>query len=276
VLPPELTIAKRDLTLNDGSTLRISGLNSAFVSSAADKQGDLFVDPASFQLKREAGVEHLVMCHHPYSWLRNGKALQQHLSGNAKIHLFGHEHSNRIEVHRDFVQVSAGAVHPDKTEGAWEPGYNLIELKVDGTSAKRSLEISVHIRVWQQNPDEFRAKTDKGNETFDQTIPLDGWEPLKLDADKPATHHAASPETKGPEPSEKTQADPMDPLRDIGVRFFKLSLSQKLAIMGKLDLIEEEDAKQPDFERFRRAFVRARERNQIEALDAAVRAATSN
>ncbi|OWK25038.1 hypothetical protein AJ87_14940 [Rhizobium yanglingense] len=67
----------------------------------------------------------------------------------------------------------------------------------------------------------------------------------------------------------------MDPLRDIGVRFFKLTLSQKLAITGKLNLIEEEDAKQPDFERFRRAFIRAQERNQIEALDAAVRAASN-
>ena len=37
VLPPERTIARRDLLLNDGSILRLSGLNSAFVSSAADE-----------------------------------------------------------------------------------------------------------------------------------------------------------------------------------------------------------------------------------------------
>ena len=52
LLPPDRTIASRDLVLNDGSILRMSGLNRA---------GDLFVDPASFQLLRERGVEHLVM-----------------------------------------------------------------------------------------------------------------------------------------------------------------------------------------------------------------------
>ena len=52
LLPPERTITTRELTLDDGSKLRLSGFNSAFVSSAADKAGDLFVDPACFQLKR--------------------------------------------------------------------------------------------------------------------------------------------------------------------------------------------------------------------------------
>jgi hypothetical protein len=48
--------------------LRLSGFNSAFVSSSADKKGDLFIDPACMQLVRDRGVEHLVMCHHPYDW----------------------------------------------------------------------------------------------------------------------------------------------------------------------------------------------------------------
>ena len=64
LLPPERTIAQRDIYLNDGSILRLSGFNSAFVSSAADKKGDLFIDPACMQLVRDRGVELLVMCHH--------------------------------------------------------------------------------------------------------------------------------------------------------------------------------------------------------------------
>ena len=76
LLPPGRTIAQRDLLLDDGSTLRLSGFNSAFVSSAADAAGDLFVDPACFQLQRERGLEHLVMCHHPPKWLRQGDSLR--------------------------------------------------------------------------------------------------------------------------------------------------------------------------------------------------------
>lgn len=92
LLPPERTIAHRDLYLNDGSVLRMSGFNSAFVSSSADKAGDIFVDPACTQLVRERGVEHLVMCHHPYGWLRQGDALRDFLNDVARVHLFGHEH----------------------------------------------------------------------------------------------------------------------------------------------------------------------------------------
>jgi hypothetical protein len=66
----------------------------------------------------------------------------------------------------------------------------------------------------------------------------------------------------------------MDTLRDISVRFFRLSLSKKSLVAGKLGLLEDEDVNQPDFERFRRVFLRARERGLIEQLDKEVRAAS--
>ena len=75
LLPPERTSAKRDLTLNDGSTLRLWGLNSAFVSSGHDRERDLFVDQASFQIMREDGVVNLVVTHHHLSWLRQAREL---------------------------------------------------------------------------------------------------------------------------------------------------------------------------------------------------------
>jgi calcineurin-like phosphoesterase family protein len=137
VSAPERTIAKRDLKLNDGSVLRLTGLNSAFVSSQADQRNDLFVDPACFQVTRERGVEHVAICHHPFTWLRNGEALKDHLNDVARIQLFGHEHTNRIELNRDSIRVSASAAHPDRTEHGWEPGYNLLELEVINTGTER-------------------------------------------------------------------------------------------------------------------------------------------
>lgn len=268
LLPSERTIAHRDLTLNDGSILRLSGFNSAFVSSAADKPGDLFVDPACTQLIRERGVEHLVMCHHPYGWLRQGDTLRDFLNDIARVQLFGHEHTNRIEMGRDWVRFAASAAHPDKTEPGWEPGYNLLEVSVDGQGGDRKLNIRSHVRVWQQRPGEFRAKTDRGNDVFSQTIPLDAWTPAQS-ADTPAA--AAEPPVVVPADNstkpEAARSDPMDTLRDISIQFFKLTLSQKSAIAGKLNLLEEEDANQPDFERFRRVFVRARDRGLVGELD---------
>jgi len=268
LLPPERTISRRDLVLNDGSILRVSGFNSAFVSSAADKPGDLFVDPACTQLIRERGVEHLVACHHPYNWLRQGDVLRDFLNDVARVHLFGHEHTNRIEMGQDWVRIAASAAHPDRTEPGWEPGYNLLELNVDGQDDDRKLNIRSHVRVWQQRPGEFRAKTNRGADVFSQSIRLDAWTPPQ-----PSEARAAPAEppvtipTDEPIKPEAARSDPMDTLRDISVRFFKLTLSQKSAIAGKLNLLEEEDANQPDFERFRRVFVRARDRGLVGDLE---------
>ena len=60
----------------------------------------------------------------------------------------------------------------------------------------------------------------------------------------PAAPTAPSVAVAADEPikPEAARSDPMDTLRDISVRFFKLTLSQKSAIAGKLNLLEEEDA----------------------------------
>jgi hypothetical protein len=274
LLPSERTIATRDLPLDDGSILRLSGFNSAFVSSAADKAGDLFVDPACFQLRKERGVEHLVACHHPYSWLRQGDALKDFLNDVARIQLFGHEHTNRVEMGRDWVRIAASAAHPDKTETGWEPGYNLLELNVGSEGGRRVMKVAAHVRVWQSRPGQFRAKMDRNDDVFRQTIQLDDWAPLVA----PTAPELGSPATELPTagPKEPVRVDPMDSLRDIGVRFFKLTLSQKSAIAGKLNLLDEADANQPDFERFRRAFIRARERGIVGDLDREVKAASQD
>jgi hypothetical protein len=272
--PPERTIATRDLIFaDDGSTLRLSGLNSTFVSSTADKRDDLFIDPACFQLTRERGVEHLVMCHHPYNWLRQGEILRDHLNDVARLHLFGHEHTSRIEVARDWVRIAASAAHPDRVEPGWEPGYNLIELNIEGTENDRSLKVRVHVRIWQARPGQFRPKLDRGADTFDQTIKLDGWvspsNPVSITSDMPATPAEASL-------GEPARSRVMDSVLDVSVQFFKLTLSQKSAIAGKLSLFEEEDLNQPDFEKFRRVLLRARERGLLDDLSREVKAATAS
>ncbi len=65
----------------------------------------------------------------------------------------------------------------------------------------------------------------------------------------------------------------MDTLRDVGLRFYRLSFSKKSEIAGRLGLLEEEDVRQPDFERFRRVFIRAHQRGRLDELAAAVRSA---
>ena len=175
---------------------------------------------------------------------------------------------------RDWIRIAASAAHPDRRNKGWEPGYNLLELTVDGAGAHRKLMVKAHVRIWQNRPDQFVSKMDGQADHFAQSIGLESWTPS---ASQPSdeihqpkltvgSHHAVA----GIE--EDTS---MTSLRDLSIRFFKLTFSKRLEIAGKLDLFEEDDQKLPDHERFRRVLLRARERDQLGDLKAALDEANS-
>ncbi len=267
--PPERTIAQRDLKLSDGSTLRLSGFNSSFVSSAFDLEKDknLFVDPACFQLTHEAGVEHVVLCHHPYSWLRQGRVLEDHLHSVARLHLFGHEHVNRVSVGQDWLQLAASATQPDKEEPDWEPGYNLIEIDVRSMGGERHLDVAAHVRKWQFRPGQFVPKFNRDVDAFRQSIKLAPWiAPIGVGAT--ADEDVIQLPVCGK--ADPASMAPSNPARALSIRFFKLTISQRSAIAGQLDLLKDEDANEPDFERFRRVFLRAQAGAMLSDIERAV------
>ncbi|SEQ94564.1 metallophosphoesterase [Thalassovita taeanensis] len=270
LLPPDRTTVERRFELNDGSTLCITGLNSAFVSSQNDKERSLYVDPSAQRITHEDGVTHVVMCHHPYNWLANGQQLEDHLNVVSKIQIFGHEHTNRVVLGRDWIRVAASAAHPDRREDGWEPGYNLLELSVDTESNKRTLDIKAHIRVWQNRPTQFVPKMDGAADHFSQSIALEAWTAPQTPS-KSDNVAEASPVPDGTVIEEDAS---MTSLRTLSIRYFKLTFSKKLEIAGSLDLFEEADTKLPDHERFRRVLLRARERDLLDELKAAIDAAT--
>lgn len=273
LLPPDRTRVSRDLTLNDRSTLRLWGLNTALVSSSRDRQGDLFLDPASFQITREPGVINLVVAHHHLSWLGQSRELEDVLNDVAPIQIFGHVHTNRIDLHRNYMRLTASAVQPDPGEGNWEPGYNLIELSVKGEGDARELTINAHVRVWQTAPSGFFAKRDRRGQTdlesFELSLELEPWRGEFPDAQiVPPQGSLESSLDTGAVSTEEGLV--VSTVREIALRFYQLSFSQKSEIAGKLQLLEDEDMGQPDHERFRRVFIRAHQRGQLEALLQAV------
>lgn len=270
LMPPNRTRAQRDVTLNDGSTLRLWGLNSAFVSSSQDKLGDIFVDPASFQITREKGVVNLVITHHHLSWLRQAQEFEDHFNSVAPLQIFGHVHINRIVRNRDYLRLTASAANPDRSEPGWEPGYNLIELSVTGAPEARVLHTRSHVRIWQASAAEFNAKLDRQSFSFDHDIRLENWYPPVEQVRTYDDVLVVEPEVTA---MESGRGEVMDSLRDLGLRFYRLSFSKKLEIAGRLELLEEEDMSLPDFERFRRVFIRASDRGIVQDFNHAVTAA---
>lgn len=271
LLPPERTRAKRDLKMNDGSTLRLWGLNTSFVSSSQDERGSLFVDTASMQIPREAGVINLVIAHHHLSWLAQARELEDHLNHVACLQMFGHVHTNRVDMNRDYLRLTASAANPDRHEQGWEPGYNLLELSIQTGPTGRTLEVKAHVRVWQTGPDGFHAKRDRmGVDHFAHTLTLGNWH---APAPPAIVSHAQPPSTIESEAIPVEEGDAMDTLRDLGLRFYRLSFSKKSEIAGRLDLLEEDDMRLPDHERFRLVIIRAHERGQLDALSDAISSA---
>ncbi len=260
--PPDRTSCERRLPFTSGWTVRFVGVNSTFVSGENDHERDLFVDIAAKQILAEPGTVNVVLCHHPYSWLANGDVFADHLAVVSQLHLFGHVHTNRVELNRDFVRVAASAAHPDRQEHGWEPGYNLIELNLRGSKESPKLQVRVHVRVWQERPAQFRAKQDKNRaEVFEQEIALDVFSSAIADA-QPVSPEQETRDVAIGIPAE----DVMESLRNISLRFFSLTASQRSLLAGKLNLVEEFDKDLPEFERTRKILLRAKEQELLGTL----------
>jgi hypothetical protein len=232
------------------------------VSGEHDKERSLFVDVAARQISSEPGSINVILCHHPYPWLANGESFADHLATVSPLHLFGHVHTNRIELNRDFVRVSASAAHPDRQERGWEPGYNFIELALAGTKDAPKLKVQVHVRIWQDRPDQFRAKEDRNrSDVFEQEIALDAWRRSELAASVIDTAQPTA-QPKISSPSE----DNMESLRSLSIRFFGLTASQRSLVAGKLDLVDEQDKDLPEFERTRKILLRAKDKSLLATL----------
>jgi len=261
--PPDGTLCERKLSFKNGWTVRFLGVNSTFISGEKDKERELCVDVAAKQITLHPGTVNVVLCHHPYSWLKNGDEFSDHLSTVSQLHLFGHVHTNRIELNRDFVRVSASAAHPERQEHGWEPGYNLIDLDLTGTEESPLLRIRVRVRVWQQRPAQFRSKQDRNClEYFEQEIRMDRWKPTSSISTENGGDQSSMMEGSGT-PLEETI---MDNLRTLSLRFFGLTASQRALVAGKLDLVDEQDKNLPEFERTRKILLRAKNKELLPKL----------
>lgn len=271
---PKRTIISRDFKLNDGSILKVHGINSALISSSKDKEGHLVVAPSFNNIIRESGVVNLSLCHHPFSWLRNGRDLEDHLDAVAQIQLFGHEHDHRIKLSKNYLRIFSDALHPDRGEGNWEPGYNLIDISVDDSESERILKIETHVRVWQKSQGQFTAKlNEEEGPVFRHEIKLAPWTPEDIATNtKTSTSSQNYDEIK----AEKIGGFEMDSLRNIWFRYFKLSFGDKLRIAVLLDLFEETDQDLPDLEKFNKVLVRAKEKNLLEQLEREISSVENN
>jgi hypothetical protein len=243
-----------ELNLNDGSRLRIRGLNSAICSSRKDdkKEAPVIVGAMQTIYSPEPDVVYMTLCHHPPDWLVDEDECEEALLAHSHIQLFGHKHLHKHRKINNSVVLSSGAVHPVRTEVKWEPRFYFLSLEVEGKGNKRDLKVTLYPRVWDKTSREFIA--DKGTDAdgaVTETLSLPAWE-LSTNRDE--------------KPEEVAMAAAVNRKRLIH-QFMLLPFHTQLGILQKLDLFTEEEINnKPDTDLFISSFARAREKGLLDAL----------
>lgn len=276
VYAPDRLYWKQDIKLDEACTLRVNGLTSTLLSGRegkAEARGSLYLSPLQTAFNSTGDIVHLAMCHHPPDWLSDGDDANDAISERTAIQLFGHKHRQRISREHSFIRFSAGAVNPDRQEAGWNPGYNLIEVSLEGHGRARKLRFRAHLRHWQSNPELYRAILDKNqSDVFEHEIALPTEERLTVrvstgptvEADKPTPSGDVAVSGVASSDSEAAMGD--EGTRNLVYRFWNLTVSQRRAIALKLGLMEQSEVSLPEPERYGRVLRRAGERGLLERL----------
>jgi hypothetical protein len=273
---PERLYWKQDLELEHGIILRVHGLTSILLSGAGgadDTRDSLYLSPLQTVLDPVDDVVNLVICHHPPDWLMDQDDANDAICGKAAIHMFGHKHRQRIQRDPQYVRFSAGAVNPDRQDAGWQPGYNLVDIRIVGSGINREIAVAAYIRQWQSNPDMFRAAlTPEGSDVYLHTIRFPGIETpavaqSALDTPRPTQHGAVGSDGSGSDSVPDGEAAMGNAsTRNLVFRFWSLKASERRSITLQLGLITEEELALPEPERYGRALIRASERGRLDEL----------
>lgn len=264
---------ERDFDLNDGSTLRLRGVNSAVISDGDDDMGvnRLVLGSRQATMPRKQGVAYMVMCHHPPSdWLLNRDEVDDLLNNRAAVQLFGHKHRQRAWQIEDIIRIQSGALHPERSQQDWDPRYNVLVVWVEGTANNRKLVVRVWPRRWNPGAQEFRPDAEADGRLFwERRVELGTWEkPREPEPGNPVSITAVDVPSAAAEES-------MD-VRELIYDFLNLPYQERMEITVHLGLIRAEDRGLPEAEQETRVLRRVEEEEGMSSkLAVAIRARTS-
>jgi predicted phosphodiesterase len=266
---PNMPFWIQKLPLAPGWQLKIHGLTTTLFSGPEDdKQRELYVGALQHVFAPDNGIVHIAMMHHPPDWHVDQDALEDDLWNCCALQLLGHKHRQRYRTGNNGILLVAGAVNPTRGEADWVPSYNFVRLKVTEIDSKYSLKIESYMRTWQADPPRFVAKrTDDDEDVFIHTVSL-RQKPLQTARQQIKYADESIAQARDSEIVDELVevTDMSEPQRDLIYNFWKLSPSERRKIMQNLQLLEITDDQLPETQRYRLAFVRARERGMLNEL----------
>jgi predicted phosphodiesterase len=254
-----------ELVLNDGSILRLRGINSALVSDRHDEDGPpaQVLGTKQVELRNGPGVVCVALCHHPPDWLHDQDTVADYLTSRASIQLYGHKHRQRVRREEESIRLSAGALHPNRGEDNWQPRYNLLVLQVVGTGDDRRLRTEIHQRAWRSEQTRFGPDVGAdGAYPKVYELKLEPWKPSR--ASEPSPDAEAGPATMAPATESEMNANPSP--REVVYKLFSIAYPTRMKLMLSLGLVRDGDEDLSDSELIQRVVRRARENGQLREL----------
>ncbi len=249
---------ERDLTLTCGTVIRLRGLTSALVSNDEDKRTQIVLGEAQVSVARAPGVFHVSLCHHPPDWLRDHDVVETHLKSKVHVQLFGHKHSQRLDVINGMVRLVAGAMHPERSEPGWLPTYNVLEIsRLDSDR----IGLRVFQRRWDQSDTKFVAWRDSNNGKEYREFSWSGFPAAEISATHAADVTPVVPSSELASIVTEIHATmpPPNHERRLAYRFLTLPFRHQITVANKMDVLTDADRALSDEALFRVLFQRAAE-----------------
>lgn len=154
------------ITLAPGRSIRFIRFNSSLLSDGKerDEQPELIIGARQFTIPLTAGVENVVLVHHPLNWYKDQETVQNYIRHRARVFISGHEHNPKIIVDNvepgcDVMLLAAGATVPYKSSATYNFTYNIIEFAWDEETD--GLSVTMHPRAWNAQRTRFEADVER-------------------------------------------------------------------------------------------------------------------
>lgn len=267
-ITPERITWSSDFDLEYELKLRLFGINSCYLSSSHDNL--VYVGQAQIP-PREPDTVVLLMCHHPPGCWKFKDDIIVRINKRADIQLYGHIHMQSVELTNSNAILFSGATHPQRAED-WYPRYNWITISSEKINGDRYLRIEIYPRILSDDRDHFKA--DEGNTTngisLQHLINIDEKRRSDLVDSCQELNGSTNPSLENdPVDTVETTIDIQPEIneRELIYNFFELPVIRQMELLGKLELISENDKGKSITTVLNNSIQRAKEKGKLKSLN---------
>lgn len=258
---------QKDFVLEDNLKLRVIGINSSFLSNRTDHQKDkpdrlMYIGQAQIPCY-ETDVATLLMCHHPPQCWKFKDDILQRINKRADIQLYGHMHSQSVEIMDENTTLYSGAVHPTRTVD-WLPRYNWITISNKTENDERILKVQIYPRCLTADRNSFTMDSTcpQGENHISHEINIDRKRKAALKDRKKEASIRDEIDLRTQSISVSEISEPIDE-RKIIYNFYEISWIDQIDILTQLSLITKETSTMLDSKMIGEAIIRAKEQDKL-------------